>query len=319
LIESVQRNARPEMLTQVSDIAELRDALGSQHLDVLRELGARSLVCVPLVARGQVLGALALVAGRNRPRYAGNDLAFAEDFGHRLAMALDNALLYRKAERAIGMRDDVLAIVSHDLRTPLGNIVLQAEAMAADPAMHKPAMVITHAAQRMNRLIGDLLDASAINAGHLTLDCHEYAAGEILREALDMFRSHAEARSLTLIEEIDDAVRVSCDRDRIVQVLTNLIGNAVKFTPRGGTVTVVVAHAAPHVRFEVGDTGRGIPEDQLPHLFDRFWRAHAHRTGAGLGLFIARGIVAAHGSTLDVDTKVGAGARFFFSLAEAAP
>jgi signal transduction histidine kinase len=317
LIESVQLNARPEMLTQVNDAAELREALGSQHIDVLRELGARSLVCVPLVARGQVLGALALVAGRSRARYGGSDLAFAEDFGHRLAMALDNALLYRKAERAIGMRDDVLAIVSHDLRTPLGNIVLQAEAIASNPAMRKAASVITHAAHRMNRLIGDLLDASAINAGQLALDCRVHGAGEITREALEMFRSQAEARNITIFEQIDDDARLSCDRDRVVQVLSNLIGNAVKFTPRGGEVTVSVNREPSRVRFEVADNGPGISDEQLPHLFDRFWRAHAHRTGAGLGLFIARGIVAAHGSTLEVDTQLGAGARFFFGLPEA--
>jgi signal transduction histidine kinase/CheY-like chemotaxis protein len=318
LIENVQRNARPEILTQVSDPNELRDALGSQHLDVLRELGARSLVCVPLVARGQVLGALALVAGRSRPRYAGNDLAFAEDFAHRLAMALDNALLYRKAERAIAMRDDVLAIVSHDLRTPLGNIVLQAEAIAANPAMRKAASVISHAAQRMNRLIGDLLDASAINAGQLALDQHVHPAGEVAREALEMFRSHAEAREIDLTEAIDDVPKIYCDRDRIVQLLANLIGNAVKFTPRGGAVTITVIRQASGVRFEVCDNGPGIAEDQVPHLFDRFWRAHAHRTGAGLGLFIARGIAAAHGSELAVETKLGDGAKFFFHLPEVA-
>jgi signal transduction histidine kinase len=272
---------------------------------------------VPLVARNQVLGALAMVAGRNRPHYDAHDLAFVDDFGHRLGMALDNALLYRKAERAVAMRDDVLAIVSHDLRTPLGNILLQAEALASKPELHKVATGIVHAAQRMNRLIGDLLDASAINVGQLALECKVHPAAEIAREALDMFRSHAEARAIHLVENTDEGIDVRCDRDRIVQVLSNLIGNAVKFTPRGKQVTVVVAHIGDSVRFEVGDTGPGIPAEQVPHLFERFWRAKAHRTGAGLGLFIARGIVAAHGGELDVITNPGEGSRFFFTLAVA--
>jgi signal transduction histidine kinase len=258
------------------------------------------------------------VSGRSRPRYSINDLVFAEDFGRRLAMALDNALLYRAANRAIRMRDDVLAIVSHDLRTPLAAISMQAEGLTGDESITRPAANIIRAAQRMNRLIGDLLDASAINAGSLTLDLKEHCAMEIAREALDMFRPHAEARQIQLLDTLpDDRVKVICDRDRIVQVLSNLIGNAIKFTPRGGRVTVQVYRKDGHVQFATEDTGQGIPPDQVPHLFDRFWQGRTRASGSGLGLFIARGIIAAHGGILGVDTRLGNGSRFFFELPEA--
>jgi signal transduction histidine kinase/DNA-binding response OmpR family regulator len=317
LIESVESTGKPELLVQIPDAASLVEALGAQHLDVLRELGARSALCVPFIARDHVIGALLLVAGRARPRYSPSDLAFIEDFAHRLAMALDNAILYRAAERAIRMRDDVLAIVSHDLRTPLGTILLQAEKLVDNAEFSRLGVAIMRSAHRMNRLIGDLLDASAINAGQLTLDRRVHGAADIAREALDMFRSQSEAHGITLVADLPDELRrVSCDRDRIVQVLSNLLANALKFTPRGGTVTVRVEEAAEGIHFEVQDTGPGIAPEQLPYLFDRFWRTQQRSKGAGLGLFISRGIIAAHGSTLLLESKLCIGSRFYFVLPE---
>jgi len=316
LIELVLRG-REELMTQILDDESLRAALGPHHLDVLREVGARSLLCVPLIAREHVLGALALVSGRVRERFRPDDLAIAQDFAHRLAMALDNALLYRKAARAIEMRDDVLAIVSHDLRSPLGVILMQTELLEANEQLHRVGRSIGQAAQRMNRLIGDLLDASAINAGRLTLEIGGFPPDEIVKEAAGMFQSQAEARSVELrVTCAPDLRLVSCDRDRIIQLLSNLIGNAIKFTAHGGLVQITAGRNDGQVRFQVEDNGCGIPPEQLPHLFERFWRAQGKPGGAGLGLFIARGIAVAHGSTLGVESELAKGSRCFFSLRE---
>jgi signal transduction histidine kinase len=319
LIGKVLRTARSEIVTQISEMTTLRDALGPDHLDVLRGIGPRSLVCVPLLARDQVLGALVLVSGRGRPSYTSEDLLFAEDFGHRLGVALDNALLYRKAERAIRMRDDVLAIVSHDLRTPLATVLMQAESLAEMPDLRKLGDAIVRSVQRMNRLIGDLLDASSVNAGQLSLNMGMHHVSEILVEATEMFRTQAEACGVELLEQVPrDPLGVTCDRDRMVQVLSNLIGNALKFTARGGKVVVSATRTEDGILFEVSDTGRGIEQEHVPHLFDRFWRAESKQNGgSGLGLFIARGIVAAHGGGLRVDTELGRGSRFYFTLPEA--
>jgi signal transduction histidine kinase len=166
----------------------------------------------------------------------------------------------------------------------------------------------------MNRLIDDLLDASAINAGSLALDIRTHNAVEIAREALEAFRS----TPTSLVHVLPDKpVPVLCDRDRVIQVLSNLLGNAIKFTPASGVVTLRVERIGRRARFEVQDTGQGIAPEQLPHLFERFWRGQAGNEGAGLGLFISRGIVAAHGSTLHVESKLGAGSRFYFELPEA--
>jgi signal transduction histidine kinase len=316
LIESVERDMQSQLLTEITD-AMLLQHLGPHHFAVVRELGPHSLLCVPLVARGKRLGALVLVAGNSRAPYGAAELGFIEDFADRLGMALDNALLYRKAERAIHVRDDVLAIVSHDLRSPLGAIILRASTIATRPEMTKTADWIVRSAQQMNRLIDDLLDASAINAngGKLALDVDIHSAADLVHDAMEMFRLHAEASGIALIDESPDrSIRVTCDHDRIIQVLSNLIGNALKFTPERGRITVTAELHGSEVRFEVRDTGCGIQQDEIPHLFDRFWRARHRRGGAGLGLFIANGIIASHGGVLGVESTPGAGTTFFFSL-----
>ena len=315
LVDEVMRTGRSEILTRIADAASLVDALGSGHLATLQGLGARSLICVPLLAREHVLGVLAMVSGRSRPRYDSSDLALVEDFCQRLGLALDNALLYRRAERAVRMRDDVLAIVSHDLRTPLAKILMQAEAVAEHPDLHETGHSIGRSVDRMNRLINDLLDASAINAGQLSLDLAKHGIARVCHEATELFRPAARLKAINLLERLpDDTVRVHCDRDRMLQVISNLIGNAVKFTPNGGTITIAVDATEREVRVEVADTGPGIVPEQVPHLFDRFWRGHAHGKGSGLGLFIARGIVVAHGASLEVETAVGLGTKFYFTL-----
>ncbi len=295
----------------------LLDSLCDHHRAVLRALDLRSLLSVPLVARDRRLGGLVLVAGRSRAPYGAADLSFAEDFAQRLGMALDNALLYRKAEQAIRMRDDVLAIVSHDLRSPLGAIMLRAGSLLAHPEVRETGDWIVHSAKRMNSLIGDLLDASAVNAngGMLAIDPRACSAAQLVDEAVEMFRMHADAASIDLTADMrDDTIRVICDRERILQVLSNLIGNALKFTAEHGTVRVSAELQATTVRFEVRDTGCGILPDQIPHLFERFWRAQNRRGGAGLGLFIANGIIASHGSKLCVESTSGVGTVFAFSL-----
>lgn len=277
-------------------------------------------ITVPLAARDVVLGTLTLVTLPGRPRHASHDRSFAEDLAHRLAMALDNALLYQRAERAIRIRDDVLAIVSHDLRSPLATILLRAQAILHHPELAHVAEAIMRSARRMNRLIGDLLDASAINAGQLTLDVRDHDVRELVHEACEMFRAPADQGEIELIEAAPDApAYVRCDRDRLLQVFANLISNALKFTPPHGTVRVAARLEAGRIRGEVSDTGAGIPPEQLPRLFDRFWQAHARRDTAGLGLYITRGILVAHGTELVVESTVGKGSTFWFTLPVAPP
>jgi signal transduction histidine kinase/CheY-like chemotaxis protein len=321
LIEAVLRSGRSELHPVIPGFEWLADALGPEHLEALRRVGAHSLVCVPLFAHGMKIGAIALASGRAERRYGPADLALAEDFASRLAMAIDNARLYREAQRAIRMREEVLAIVSHDLRHPLQSILMQAQLLAEDPQSNAAGRAIVRSSRRMVRMIDDLLDIASIEAGCLSVELQPLSAARLALEALESFRSVAAERAVSLHPALpDERTRVSCDRDRILQVLSNLIGNAIQFTPNGGSITVTAEPEGGCVRFAVSDTGPGIPPEQLPYVFERFWRApQSFRKGAGLGLYIARRIVEAHGGTMSVKSEVGAGSTFFFTLPSAQP
>ena len=226
-----------------------------------------------------------------------------------------------RAEAALGMRDEVLAIVAHDLRSPLNAVQTSATFLmnveVAEPDRRRLLDVICRAASSMNRLIGDLLDVSRMESGAFTVELAPVDAAALATEVCEQFRPEAMELGCTLECDVEhDLPRISADRDRLSQVLENLISNALRFTPRGGSVTVRVARRGHDgVSCTVTDTGVGIPAEELPHLFERFWQARRYRRGgAGLGLAIARGVVEAHGSTLTVDSEPGRGSAFSFIL-----
>ncbi|MEO7217438.1 MAG: ATP-binding protein [Gemmatimonadaceae bacterium] len=240
-----------------------------------------------------------------------------------VAGALENIRLYRAAQRAARARDDVLAIVSHDLRNPLHTIVLSASYLAEvflndlPEAALQQTQIIKRAVDRANRLIQDLLDVSRIEGGGFSITAEPISPETLLNDAYEAMMSTASAARVTLQCRSDpDLPDVLADRERLQQIFTNLIGNAVKFTPAGGTITVTATENGPFsVRFAVSDTGQGISADNLPHIFDRFWQArHATRTGAGLGLAIAKGIVEAHGGTISAESETGLGTEIAFEL-----
>jgi signal transduction histidine kinase len=231
------------------------------------------------------------------------------------------------AERAdaIRRREELVAIVSHDLRSPLSVIRMATRALvklldeggAADQPVAHAASVIDRSVERMNLLIRDLLDLAALQDGFLVLERKPHDAGALAGETAELMRPLAAEKSQTLSLEVPEApVGVVCDRERLVQALSNLVGNALKFTPAGGAVTLSVERLEGEVSFTVADNGPGIPRDELPHVFERFWRtrqagaAHA----AGLGLSIVKGLAEAHGGSVTVESRVGAGSAFCLRL-----
>jgi signal transduction histidine kinase len=227
------------------------------------------------------------------------------------------ALLKQKAEAATRARDDVLATVSHDLKNPLGTIYTSA-ALLLDMEMSPEAQkrqldIIRRTAQRMDRLILDLLDVSRMEAGRFSVEPRPESAHALVTETKELLDSIAAAKNIELRAELRSGdVPVSADRDRVLQVFSNLVGNAVKFTPEGGIITLAVEQDGQHVRFSVSDTGAGIDDADLPRIFDRFWHGR-EGGGSGLGLAIARGVVEAHGGEIDVESG-GAGTTFRFTL-----
>ena len=224
------------------------------------------------------------------------------------------------AERAARVRDEVLGIVSHDLRSPLGTILMSAHALAEGSASGVAERtnlvgIIERSAQWALRVIRDLLDVTAIEAGRLRIHREPMTVQAITDMVRSLYEVPAAAAGVALTITVGDAPRwIEADVDRTVQALGNLVSNAIAFTPRGGHVSLTVERAAgpgEGVAFRVTDTGPGIAPEHLPHLFDRFWQARAsRRAGAGLGLAIARGIAEGHGGRIDVESTVGVGSVF---------
>jgi signal transduction histidine kinase len=215
---------------------------------------------------------------------------------------------------------ELLAMVAHDLRSPLATIVMSADLLydgaISDDKRRHVLDIVHHSASQMERLIDDLLGIAKVEAGRLQIDVQTVSARPLVIEACASFESQAAAAGIALTWSIGpDLPQVYADRDRIDEVLANLLSNALKFTPAGGRVEVHAERENGDVVFSVSDTGCGIPADQLEHVFDRFWQArHVKRAGAGLGLAIARGIVDAHRGRMWVSSTPGEGSTFFFLL-----
>jgi signal transduction histidine kinase len=291
----------------------------------LLEVGLRSVLSVPLRARGRILGALTLGSSlRAASGYTREELVFAQELARHTSIALDNIQLYRGAQEAARLRDDVLAITSHDLRGPLNVIAISVRSLLRrmslvdeGSAEYRQLRAIERATEQMRRLVTDLLDVAQIDAGKLAIDPVPIPPRELVDEAVDLYRPQAQARGLSLSAHVtSDVPVVRADRERIQQVLGNLIGNAIKFTPAGGQITVSAAQRDSLVWFAVEDTGLGIPDGDRRAIFERFRRSNngGRRHGVGLGLAIVRGIVESHGGTVSVESEQGRGSTFLFSL-----
>ena len=228
--------------------------------------------------------------------------------------------MYDDAQRIIDAREEILRIVAHDLRNPLNTISMATSALldtaGADTTRTSPLRIIRRSGERMNHLIQDLLSVTTIEAGRLSIAPRKLHVHELLEEAREALEPIAREKSLTLsVDSSTDLPPVRADSGRILQVFSNLVGNAVKFTPAGGSITLSAQRAGGKVRCSVTDTGPGIPPAQIPRLFGKFWQAkRGDGRGVGLGLAIARGIVEAHGGTIDVKSEVEQGSVFSFSL-----
>jgi len=318
LTGDVLKTRRPALL-QVIPPGQLEAfSRGEEHLAAFRAMQPRSVVLVPLIARDTLIGALGLVSARSSRTYGQADVALAEELARRAALSIDNARLYSASRLAIRSRDDVLGIVAHDLRNPLNAIILHAALIhkRGDEQQQRRSESIERSARRMDRLIQDLLDVTRMESGHLTIDQTRVATRAVISESLDAQRALAQAAKLDLhLEAPGDLPDIWADRDRVIQVLENLIGNACKFTPAGGHIVVGAARRDGDVVFSVADTGRGIAPEHQQHVFDRFWQTReARRGGAGLGLPIVKGIVEAHGGRIWLESTPGRGTTFYFTI-----
>jgi signal transduction histidine kinase len=236
----------------------------------------------------------------------------------------DRFLLTERArsDDAVFNRDDFLGIVSHDLRNLLSGIVMSAALLSTHASDEGDSQILTEAmrirryAARMNRLVGDLVDVASMDAGKLTVARARGDSRTLIADAAEMFQAAASAKGILLQTDIAaHPLPADFDRDRMLQVLANLIANAIKFTAQGGRISVGGDRAGDELRFSVSDTGSGIPDSMLEAVFERFWQAGKNdRRGVGLGLYISKCIVDAHGGRIWAESKHGEGSTFYFTL-----
>jgi signal transduction histidine kinase len=315
--------------TQVVDIVDenyLRSvARDATHLELLRQLEPTSYIVIPLEARGRVLGSLLFATGRDSGRvYRDRDVAVAKETGKRISLAVDNALLYRAAEQTARMREEMVQVVSHDLKNPVATIQMAVGFLLEDivprdqehEVERRQLDVIRRSAERMNRLIHDLLDVAAIEAGHFRIARSPMTVAALVEGAIEIIQPLAASKKIELVVDVSPNLpSVNIARERMLQVFSNIGGNAIKFSDAGGRIAIRAAYRGSVVEFTVGDNGRGIARADLPHIFDRYWQGKGTtRSGSGLGLVIAKRIINAHDGEIRVESEFGRGTSFSFTV-----
>jgi PAS domain S-box-containing protein len=320
----VLRTGTPLLVAETSDDMRMAHAQDDEHLRLMREIGTRSAIVVPLTVHDQVLGAISFGATQPERRYGPEDLLLAQELAHRAALALDNARLYHTAQQAIQARDEFLSVAAHELRTPVTSLrgfsqllMRQIDRGAAlDPARLRRALqTIDEQSTKLTRLVAQLLDVSRIQAGRLSLDLQEIDLAALVENAVAAAQANTTRHVITLHGM--SPLRLLADPIRLGQVLTNLLDNAIKYSPTGGPVEVEASQpTGDMVRLSVTDRGIGIAPEHRPHIFDRFYRAHAGSNfgGMGLGLYISRQIVELHQGRIEVESPAEGGTRFVVSL-----
>jgi signal transduction histidine kinase len=316
----MMQNARPVIL---ADMGLFGEQMAPYLTDTCPEC---EVLVTPLIADREPLGALVLLNSRASGRhFRDGDVIRARTLGDLTSLALRRVRLMEqereakeKAEAAVRVRDETLGIVSHDLRNPLTKIVISADLLADATPEEQPELVdtIRTAARQMERLIQDLLDVARLESGNLTVARETVDPNAIMREMCESNELVAQRKQQRIVCHVPEHLPDICgDRDRLVQVFGNLIGNAMKFAPERGVITIEARAEGKFVRFTVRDTGPGMPEADLKKVFTPYWQAKktAHM-GAGLGLAIVRGIVEAHGGHVWAENASGGGAVFTFTI-----
>ena len=321
---------RSRLEREVSDEMLASMTSNAKELELARTLGITSYMLVPMIARERAIGAIAFVSASPERRFDEDDLALAEDIALRAALAADNALLYGEAKKANQTKTDILAVVSHDLRTPLTAIMGYAELLS----MGIPEPIPAASAERVERirtsanhlqyLIKELLAFARLDAGHETANLKDIDLRDVVRDVASVMEPLASQRQLRLHVDIPaDAATVVTDPDKVRQILLNLVGNAVRYTQTGVVSVALTAAEDGGVLLHVRDTGPGIGENHLGRIFEPFWQAdptqRSNGGGTGLGLSVVKHLAALLGGRIEVQSKLGDGSVFTLALPKAGP
>ena len=325
LSQAVMKTGHAVLFMNLGDQALLAMLDDKTQIALMRVVGIASIMVVPLMARERSLGAFIFMVSNEQRRYSPANLQIAEDLARRAAVTIDNARLYQEAKAAVEARDAFLSVAAHELKTPLTSLLgyadlLQRRAARTDTLSErdfKALQLISEQGRRLTKMISSLLDLSRIQTGQLSIERAavdlDALAERIVAEAQPTLEQH----TLRLMPYGSPLV-IEGDELRLEQVLQNLLQNAVKYSPAGGTISLEVSSQGDQGCIAIRDQGIGIPAQSLPQLFSRFYRAHnvkeQHVSGLGVGLYVVREIVTLHGGTVDVYSQEGEGSVFTISL-----
>ncbi|MDQ6770158.1 MAG: ATP-binding protein [Gemmatimonadota bacterium] len=309
----------PVLLQANATARLLETSANPAYLKAVKAMNPHSALFLPLVAREQLIGALTLF--RTNGSFDGDDLGFAEDLARLTALALDNARLHDTVRASLRAREEIVGVVSHDLRNPVAAVKMLSRTLlrASDSdatSARESIELIAQAADQMDTLIRDLLDVNRLDAGKLVISPVSIDPSALLTDSLQTLRPLVDEKQISLDLQIGARLpNVMADPERIQQTLSNLLGNAIKFSPAGSKIVVAARRDGDGVVFSVVDNGKGISAEQLPKVFDRYWQSsRTDRQGAGLGLAISKGIVEAHGGRMWIESMTGQGTIASFTL-----
>jgi signal transduction histidine kinase len=324
-VPHILRTGASELYREISDELLVAGAVDADHLRILRDLGLRSAMAVPIKDREAVVGVISFISAKPERLYSSDDLLMAEQLGERAGAAITNAKLYTAAREAIRARDEFMLVAGHELRTPLAALSLHHEALintregtTLDKVRERGGKLKAQS-ERLIRLVEDLLDVSRLSAGRLSLELDDVDLGALAREVTERLHDDLERAHSPITVDLAE-VHGRWDKARLDQVITNLVTNAVKYG-KGSPIEVRVSREGPLAKLTVTDHGIGIAAHDQQRIFKRFERAVSSRKfgGLGLGLWITSQLVHAHGGTITVDSQLGAGATFTVLLPLASP
>ena len=324
-VSRVLREGQAEFVPEVTDAWMRAAATSPQHLELMRDLDLGSLMTVPLMARERRLGAFTFCyAAASGRRYTAAELHLAEDLAHRAAMVVENAGLYRELQEADRRKDEFLAVLGHELRSPLAPIHSAIQLLRArvpdDPELQWTTRVVEHQVEQMTRLVDDLLDVSRISQGKIHLQRELVDLADVVARAVESSRPLIDARKHHLDVSLPvQAAEVEGDLVRLVQVVSNLLTNSAKYTEEGGRIELAVEADGDQAILRVRDTGVGIAAAMLPTIFDLFTQVPGQEDrsegGLGIGLSLVRSLIERHGGSVQATSAgLGHGSEFVVRL-----